>query len=117
MLVAHYLIVVTFSQLNFNYVRLVGILVPAAAGFLLFWNERRSWPWALLAAASMAVLTVAGMLITITLIDAKPFIPSTVLEWQEAVEFLASIALATVGGDLLARMLGHSRLHIFRKAR
>jgi hypothetical protein len=40
MLLAHYLIVLKFN-LHFDFLRLLVILVPTAAGFLLFWNERQ----------------------------------------------------------------------------
>ncbi len=97
MLLAHYLIVLKFN-LHFDFLRLLVILVPAAAGFLLFWNERRSWPWAIVLGAGMALLTVAGIQMVMAFIAGTTWIPSTLVDWQEALEFLASIQLATIAG-------------------
>ncbi len=116
MLLAHYLIVLKLD-LNFNVLRLLDIAIPAAAGFLLFWNERRSWPRAILLGAGMALLTVAGMQIVMALIAGTTVIPSTMVDWQEAFEFLASIQLAAVAGYLIARMARASRPHPSRQGR
>jgi hypothetical protein len=98
MLLAHYLIVLKFN-LHFDFLRLFVILVPTAAGFLLFWNERRSWPWAIVLGAGMALLTVAGIQMVMAFIAGTTWIPSTLVDWQEALEFLASIQLATIAGN------------------
>ena len=98
MLLAHYLIVLKFD-LNFGLLRLLVILVPAAAGFLLFWNERRSWAWAVVVGAGMALLTVAAIQMVMAFIVGTTLIPSALVDWQEAFEFLASIQLATIAGN------------------
>jgi TIR domain len=116
MLLAHYLIVLKLN-LHFDFLRLVDILVPAAAGFLLFWNERRSWPWAIVAGAGMALLTVAGMQTVMAVVAGTTLIPSTLIDWQEAFEFLASIQLATIAGNQIARLASSSRLLMARGAR
>jgi hypothetical protein len=116
MLLAHYLIVLKLD-LHFNFLRLLDIAIPAAAGFLLFWNERRSCSWAILLGAGMALLSVAGMQLVMALVAGATFMPSTMVDWQEAFEFLASIQLATVAGYLIARMASASRPHPSRQGR
>src|SRR5260370_27472303 len=93
MLLSHYLIVFKFN-LHFDFLRLLVILVPAAAGFLLFWNERRSWPWAIVVGAGMALLTVARIQMVMAFIVGTTWIPSTFVDWQEAFAILASIPLS-----------------------
>jgi hypothetical protein len=104
-------------DLHFNFLRLLDIAIPAAAGFLLFWNERRSCSWAILLGAGMALLSVAGMQLVMALVAGATFMPSTMVDWQEAFEFLASIQLATVAGYLIARMASASRPHPSRQGR
>jgi hypothetical protein len=116
MLLAHYLIVLKLD-LNFNFLRLLDIVIPAAAGFLLFWREKRGWPWAFLLGASMAALTVAGMQIFMALVAGTTFVPSTMVDWREAFEFLVSIQVATFAGNLIARIASASRLHTARQSR
>jgi hypothetical protein len=116
MMLAHYLIVLKLD-LHFYFLQLFDILLPAAAGFLLFWNERRGWIWATLLGAGMAVLTVAGMQIVMALVAGTTLIPSTMVDWQEAFEFLASIQLATIAGNLVGRAASSSKLHVVARGR
>jgi hypothetical protein len=116
MLLAHYLIVLRLD-LNFTLLRLLDIVIPAAAGFLLLWHARRGWPWAILSGAAMAVLTVAGMQLLMALVSGMTLIPSDKVDWQEAFEFLASIQLATIAGNLIARALSAYRPHMPRQGR
>jgi hypothetical protein len=111
MVIAHYLIVLKLD-LHFRFLQLFDILLPATAGFILFWNERRGWLWAALLGAPIAVLTVAGMQIVMALVAGTSLIPSTIVDWQEAFEFLASIQLGTIAGNLIARVASSSKLHI-----
>ena len=116
MLLGHYLIVLRLD-LNFNFLRLLDVVIPAAAGFLLFWHDRLSWPWAVLLGAGMAVLTVAGMQLLLALIAGMTFVPSAMLDWQEAFEFLESIQLAALAGNLIARLASASRPRMARQGR
>jgi cation transport ATPase len=116
MVLAHYLVVLKWG-LHFYFLQLFDILLPAAAGFLLFWNERRGWIWATLWGAGMAMLTVAGMQIVMALVAGTTLIPSTMVDWEEAVEFLASIQLATIAGNMFGRAASSSKLHTVARDR
>lgn len=116
MVLAHYLVVLKWD-LHFYFLQLFDILLPAAAAFLLFWNERRGWIWATLLGAGMAMLTVAGMQIVMALVAGTTLIPSTMVDWEEAVEFLASIQLATIAGNMVGRAASSSKLHTVARDR
>ena len=101
-LLAHYLIVVMFD-LNTLVLRLATLTIPFVFGFILYRQARHGPVWALLLGAGIGVVSVIGMLSSVALVDTAPIIPSARREWQEAIEYLAGIALATVAGNLLAR--------------
>ena len=100
LLLAHYLIEM---KLDFNplYVRIAAIVFPAACGFLLF-KIGFATGAATLLGLTVSLVVVAGMLTIVGLIDKHQILPSNVAEWQEALEFVVSITLATTGGNLLA---------------
>ncbi|MGC8035308.1 hypothetical protein ACP3WA_24560, partial [Salmonella enterica] len=52
--------------------------------------------------AATALLSVAAMLIVVGFVDNVPILPGTSRDWQEAVEYALSIALAYGTGNLLA---------------
>jgi hypothetical protein len=101
---AHYLILVKFN-LDLRYLRLACIVIPMLCGFLLFWLDHRTLGPAVLMGTTTAVITVVVMQTIVAMIDRTTILPSTPLEWQEALEFLASISLASTAGNLIARML------------
>ena len=102
LLVAHYLITLTFD-LNAAVLRLATLTIPLAFGFFLFRQVRHGPLVALLLGAGIGAVSVVGMLSSVALIDGVPIVPSVRRDWQEAMEYLAGIALAAVAGNLLAR--------------
>jgi hypothetical protein len=104
LLVAHYLIVMKLD-LDPIYLRVAAIIVPAGCGFLLFRNMRLGvGPTAALGLA-VAIVAVAGMTTIVGLVDGHSILPSGTAEWQEAFEYVATIALAAAAGGLLARLV------------
>jgi TIR domain len=101
---AHYLVVMKLN-LSLFYLRLACILIPMACGFLLFSRDHGGLGLAVLAGAVTGVLAVTIMQTVVAMIDGTAILPSTLLEWQEAAEFLATIVLATAAGNLIARLL------------
>jgi hypothetical protein len=100
---AHYLILIKFN-LDLRYLRLACVVIPMLCGFLLFWLDHRTLGAAALMGTITAVIAVAEMQTVVAMIDRTTILPSTTLEWQEALEFLVSISLATVAGNMIARM-------------
>jgi hypothetical protein len=105
----HYLAVMKFN-LNLFYLRLACILIPMACGFLLFSRDRGGLGLAAMTGTVTAVLTVLLMQTVVAMIDGTSILPSSLLEWQEAAEFLVTIVLATAAGNLIARALKSANL-------
>jgi hypothetical protein len=102
LLLAHYLITLTFD-LNATVLRLATLTIPLAFGFFLYRQVGHGPLVALLLSAGIGAVSVVGMLSSVALIDGVPIVPSVRRDWQEAIEYLAGIALAAVAGNLLAR--------------
>jgi TIR domain len=102
LLLAHYVVIMKLD-LGPTYLWLAAIFIPLACGFLAFWRTRLRLTAIIPLAIVVAVLTVAGMLATVGLVDARPILPNSAGEWQEAAEYGVGITLATVAGNLLAR--------------
>ena len=110
LLVAHYLIVMKFN-LNPTYMRLAAVAVPSAFGFALFVRGDGGPGAAFVLGAGAAFLALAVMLVTVGFVDNRPIIPSSAFGWQETIEYFATIALAMLGGNLVARTA-----HLIRKS-
>jgi TIR domain len=115
LLLAHYLIVMKLDS-NPLYVLIIGIVFPASCGFLLFRAGFGIGAAALLG-LSVSLVVVAAILTLVGLIDRHQILPSNVAEWQETLEFVVSITLATAAGNLLACYLPTAlrRLRQFRR--
>jgi hypothetical protein len=103
LLLAHYLIVMKLDT-DPVYLRLCAIAIPAVCGFILFHRLRLGVGAAALLGLCVALVAVAGMTTIVGLVDGRWVLPSGKAEWQEAIEYIVTIALATVAGSLLARI-------------
>ncbi len=103
-LLAHYLIIMKLD-LNPFFLRLAAIVIPIPVGFLLFRSLRLGIGPATLLGLAASLAAVAGMLTFVGLVDAHPILPASTREWQEVVEYVASMTLATGAGNLLARVM------------
>lgn len=104
LLLAHYLMVIRFD-VNVLYLRLVSMALPLPFGFMLFWKMRQSIGPVLAVGAIVGLAAVLGMLAIVGVIDHVPIIPRDGREWQEALEYALSIALAIVTGYMIARIV------------
>lgn len=104
LVLAHYLIVVKLDT-DPVYLRIAAILVPLACGFLLFRNLGASLGAATLLGLAAAIVAIAGMMTVVGLVDRHAILPQSQAGWQEAAEYMLTIAFATGAGDLLARVL------------
>jgi hypothetical protein len=103
---AHYFIIVKFD-LDPLYLRVVAVVVPLVVGFAFVWQSRGGWVSALLVDLAAALIAVMCMLVTISFIDGTPVVPSTALEWQEALEYFVAILLGALTGNVIARSYRH----------
>src|SRR5262249_40323233 len=102
LLLAHYIIIMKLD-LNTVFFRVFSLLLPIFVGFVLFQQTRWGLGAALLSGASTGIISVLGMLAIVRFIDSDTFVPSTLFEWQEAVEYAVGITFATMIGNVVAR--------------
>jgi hypothetical protein len=100
--IAHYLIIMKLD-LNPIYLRIAAFLFPLPFGFVLLRRFHRGLGCAVVLGLGAGVVAVLGMLIVVGIVDGAPIIPATALQWQEALEYVGSITLATFAGNLIAR--------------
>ncbi len=103
LLLAHYIAVMKWD-LDTAYLRPFTIAVPLACGFLSLRDLRLGIGAATLLGLSIALAAVAGMMTVVGLIDQHAILPRSEAGWQEAVEYVITITLATAAGNLLARL-------------
>lgn len=101
LMVAHFLIIVALD-ISPLYLRFASMAIPLPFGFAFLWFSHRSIRWSVLVGTIIGLLSVAGMLTVVSFIDNAPVLPQTVRDWRETLEYVASIALATVTGSAIA---------------
>jgi hypothetical protein len=101
LLAAHYLIVVHFNY-NPLVLRVLSIVIPLPFGFALRFVTHHGPRSALIVGGVTGVLAVFGMLTVIGFLDNVSIIPDTARDWRESVEYMISIALAVLTGNILA---------------
>jgi hypothetical protein len=101
LIAAHFLIVVVLD-ISPLYLRLASIAIPLPFGFALLWLSHHSMRWSILDGVFIGLLSVGGMLTVIAFVDNIPILPQSVRDWRETLEYVASIALATVTGSVIA---------------
>jgi hypothetical protein len=101
LIAAHFLIVVILD-ISPLYLRLASIAIPLPFGFALLWLSHIGVRWSILNGVFIGLLSVGGMLTVIAFVDNVPILPQSVRDWRETLEYVASIALATVTGSVIA---------------
>lgn len=104
LVIAHVLITIVFN-ISPLYLRLASVLIPVPFGFLAFVVSRLGLRGAFAIGTSMATIAVAIMLVITGLNDGVPIIPSSRGEWREVAEYVASICLAFVTGNILSTLI------------
>ncbi|HXW40686.1 MAG TPA: toll/interleukin-1 receptor domain-containing protein [Xanthobacteraceae bacterium] len=99
---AHYLIIMKLDA-DPVYLRIAAIVIPLPSGYLLFRKLQFGVGAAALLGFCAAVVAVVGMLAAVALVDGHAIVPASRAEWQEVFEYVVTMSLATVAGNLLAR--------------
>jgi hypothetical protein len=102
LLVAHYA-VVNALNLNTGYLRLACVLIPFAAGFAIFWMDRRGAASAAALALMLGLAGAVGMTLSESLYSGDPVVPQTRFEWLDNFQFAGTIALSFMLGHVAAR--------------
>jgi len=101
LIAAHFLIVVVLD-ISPLYLRFASIAIPLPFGFALLWLSHHGVRWSILDGIFIGLFSVGGMLTVIAFVDNVPILPQSVRDWRETLEYVASIALATVTGSVIA---------------
>jgi hypothetical protein len=104
LLFAHFLIIV-FLDISPLYLRLASIAIPLPFGFALVWFSHVGLRWSFLNGIYLGLFSVVGMLAVIAFVENAPLFPQTFRDWRETIEYVTSIALATVTGSVIAILL------------
>jgi hypothetical protein len=104
LLAAHILLIVELD-LNPLLMRTAAMLIPLPFGFALAWVAHLRWRMALTVGIIIGIVAVGGMTTIIGYVDNVPIMPQNAREWRETIEYAASIALATLTGNILATMV------------
>ena len=97
---AHILVTITLN-LTPLFLRLASVLIPLPFGVLLYARDRIGFGATCLIGVLTAALAVTCMLTVTGINDGVPIMPGPWIEWLEVIEYIASIALSYVTGNLL----------------
>jgi uncharacterized integral membrane protein len=96
-------VIVVKLDLNPVVLQALTLAIAFGAGFLLCRQGRRSLGAVFVLGAVIAIVSVSGLLTIVAMIEQRSIVPSSLFEWQEAVEYIAGLLLATFVGGLVAR--------------
>jgi hypothetical protein len=101
LLAAHFLITVTLN-VSPLYLRIASFIIPLPFGMAAFARSRIGYRGAIGLGLLTAVVSVTGMLAIVAYVDGAPMVPESMREWRETVEYVLSIALTFLTGNILA---------------
>jgi hypothetical protein len=101
LLVAAHILVTIVLNVTPLYLRLASVVIPLPFGLAIYAREKVGIRGAALVGVITAIFAILCMLTVTGLNDNVPIIPGPWIEWREAIEYAASIALAFVTGNLL----------------
>jgi class 3 adenylate cyclase len=104
LLFAHYIITVKLD-LHTAYLRVFSLAVPALIGYIFSRQSGQGLGAGFLLGGTTGIVSVMGMHAVIAFVDSASIVPSSSLEWQEAMEYVIGITVATVVGGVLARLV------------
>jgi hypothetical protein len=105
LLIAAHILVTIELNVTPLYLRLVSVIIPLPFGFALDARQKIGIGGAFLAGVLTAALAVTCMLTVTGLNDNVPIVPGPWVEWREVIDYIASIALAYVTGNILGFLI------------
>jgi hypothetical protein len=105
LLVAAHIIVTIELDVAPLYLRLASVIIPLPFGLALRARQKIASRGAFLVGVVTAGLAVTCMLTVTGFNDNVPIIPGTWIEWREVIEYIASIALAFVTGNIFGFLI------------
>jgi hypothetical protein len=104
LLVAAHIVITIILNVTPLYLRLASFVIPLPFGIMLYAREKIGLG-AFLVGFLTAALAVIGMLTVTGINDNVAILPASWIEWREVMEYMASIALAYVTGNLLGSLV------------
>jgi hypothetical protein len=101
LLVAAHIIVTIALDVTPLYLRLASVVIPLPFGLALYARQKIGWRGAALLGILTATLAVTCMLVVTAVNDNVPILPGSWIEWREVIEYITSIALAFITGNIL----------------
>lgn len=101
---AHILVTITLDVTPL-YLRLASFIIPLPFGFILYAREKIGFGATFLVGVVTAAIAVTCMLTVTGINDNVPIMPGPWIEWREVMEYIASIALAYVTGNLIGSLI------------
>jgi hypothetical protein len=98
------------------YIRIASMLIPLPFGFALRWSAKQGVAITAVIGALIGVVSVAGMLTLVANSDQVPIAPTNWREWQETIEYAASIALSLVTANIIGFAIQQLLLHTMTTA-
>jgi hypothetical protein len=105
LLVAAHILVTIELNVTPLYLRLASVIIPLPFGLELYARQKIGFRGAFVVGVLAAVLAVTCMLTVTGFNDDVPIVPASGLEWREVLEYIASIALAFVTGNILGLLV------------
>jgi hypothetical protein len=105
LLVAAHIIVTIVMNVTPLYLRLASVIIPLPFGLGLYVQQKVGLRGAALVGTLTAALAVTCMLVVTGINDNVPIIPGPWVEWREVIEYIISIALAFVTGNILGFLI------------
>jgi hypothetical protein len=105
LLVAAHIIVTIELNVTPLYLRLASVIIPLPFGVALYARQKIGFAGALLVGILTAALAVTCMLTVTGFNDNVAILPGPWIEWREVIEYIASIALAYVTGNIIGFMI------------
>src|SRR5665213_1105641 len=105
LLVAAHIIVTIVLDVTPLYLRLASVVIPLPFGLALYARQKIAWRGAALLGIVTATLAVTCMLAVTGVNDNVPIMPGPWIEWREVIEYIISIALAFITGNILGFLM------------
>jgi hypothetical protein len=105
LLVAAHVVVTIVLNVAPLYLRLASVIIPLPFGLAIYARKRVGIRGAVFVGVITATLAILCMLTVTGLNDSVPIIPGPWIEWREAIEYAASIALAFVTGNIFGFLI------------
>jgi hypothetical protein len=105
LVIAHILLTIVFPKVPYVYLRLASVVIPLPFGLAINAIQKVGLRGSFIVGLITGFLGVLGMLIVSYVDRGDPIIPTYAYEWRENIEYMLSIALAFVTGDILGIMI------------